>query len=159
MAFHPLDGFNAYDLVLMDIHMPGIDGLCHMVVHTGGQEFFTSANHRVRGQRDYGNSRHVAGKAPNFLGRLNAVHFRHMYIHQNQIIGVAFHPLDGFNAIFDNIHPISDGLENRQGDFLINEIVLGYQYGCHLPIIKGLRILEIRRRRLVLNVASGAPTT
>ena len=65
----------------------GVDRLAEVVIHSGGEAFFTVSLHRVGG---HGNDRNAAdslvGEMANLGGCLIAIEVWHLTIHQHQIV-------------------------------------------------------------------------
>ncbi len=112
-----------------------------------------------------GHGDHIDGMQPPFLlsqadlaGCFVAIHFRHLAIHQDDIVGNAIEGIQHLTTVSDDVGPITEFRQHFQSDFLIHEIVFSQQYsnrvrggraGCTCRRLNGedffrLRALENR---------------
>ena len=56
--------------------------------------------------------------------RLEAVHFRHLHVHQNHVVLLPLQRLEHFHAVLHHIGPIAHLAEDARGDLLVDDVVL-----------------------------------
>ena len=119
-------GYPAVQHVLHRLHA---ERLAQMVVHAGIQAFFAIMRHGICGQGNDGDAR-TAGRSllsSDFDGGLEAVHFGHVAIHQNEIEAALCVVIDRFFAIVGDRHAVALDLQYAKRNLLVDEIVLHHQ--------------------------------
>jgi hypothetical protein len=86
------------------------------------------AEHRICGQRDDGNTAHRSIQLANDLGSGRAVHFRHLDVHQDEIVRDSLDGFDGLRAIGDDVDQMTEPAEHHFDEQLIDRVVLGDEY-------------------------------
>ena len=61
------------------------------------------------------------------LGRLWAIHLRHLHVHQGQVEGLAGNPPDGFCTAVHHHHAVARPLQHAAGHHLVDGVVLHQQ--------------------------------
>ena len=99
--------------------------LREIVVHPFANASVPVARHRAGREGDDWNPwmRRLADAA----GRFEAVHHRHLAVHQHQIVSAMLHRFDGFGAIGDRVGFVSQLLQLRQSYDAIGGVVLRHQ--------------------------------
>ena len=96
-----------------------------VVVHAGIEAVLAVARHGVGRHGD--DVWAFGGVARTDLpGRFQAVHLRHLHVHQDDIIGGGGEGLEGFVAVGDNVGGVTETFEHVKHDFLVNKIVFGH---------------------------------
>jgi len=62
--------------------------------------------------------------SPDRMSHFNAVHARHLNIHQDQVVASRTRLFQCLQAIFGNIRAQADVLKNAEQDFPINRLIL-----------------------------------
>ena len=88
------------------------------------------AGHGVRGHRDdaqLGRKTRVASRlrGANPSRRRDAIHFRHLRIHEHERVGFLLHRLDRLAAVLHDIGRVTEIAELQQRDLLVHGIVFG----------------------------------
>ena len=131
-----------------------------VVVHASGQAFFAVAAADMRG---HGDDRHAHPAGTQAPGHLVAIHFRHLAIHQNQIVLAVQAGLKRFGAVNRLIDVlVTEFGQNALHHHHIDRVVFGHQQARstikhHGPVDIGSRArrlsgLAARARRQVLDV-------
>ena len=79
-------------------------------------------------------------------GRLEPIHLRHLAIHEDDVVGERGEELHSFQPVGRHVDPAAQLLQEANGDFLIDHIVLHHE---HAGVERGRRLLpgESCRRR------------
>lgn len=109
------------------------DGFDEVIVHAGLEAGFTISLHGVGGQGDDGGVAEGGwgwGWGLGFTeaeetGGFVAVDFRHVAIHENEVIGLLLEAVKGFAAIGDGLGLIAEFPKELEGDLTVHEVVLG----------------------------------
>lgn len=99
------------------------DWFADVVVHAGSQTTVAIALKGLRGDGNDGDAWTLLTGADPSRG-FEAVHFRHLAVHQDQIIARGPETLHGFEAASDDIHRTTLALEQALRDELVHCIVL-----------------------------------
>ena len=96
-----------------------------VVVHAGIEAALPVLTERVcgHGQDRHGGSRAGADRARG----LQAVHDRHLHVHQDRVIAALANLLQGFGAVVGEIGVEADALQQLQRDFLVDRVVFDDQ--------------------------------
>ena len=98
-----------------------------MVVHAGFEANLAVRDERVRGHGDDGQGLE-ARVGPQDARRLDAVHDRHLHVHEHDVIVVLAHHAHRFGAVLGEIDEDLRLLELADGDFLIDLVVLDQEH-------------------------------
>ena len=81
------------------------------------------------GVRRHGDDRHVgiAFRGADGHGRFEAIHFRHLYVHQDQVEGLREEGVVSFFAVVGDDHLMAAFLQQPDGQLLIDGAVFGQQ--------------------------------
>ena len=123
-----------------------------MVVHAGGQTFFTILRHCIGGQCDDGHAladRRALSFADLLRGR-EPVHLGHLTIHQNEIEGGLRVRIHRFLAIAGDRHVVAVDLQHGKRDHLVDGIVFHQQNASANPGRRRGHGLAHGRRRVSL---------
>ena len=88
----------------------------------------TSARRGVGGKRDDGRPFGGAFGGANDGGGLEAVHFRHLAIHEDKIEAAATGGGHGFSAVLHHFNFGVEALQDVKDDFLVDGVVLGEKH-------------------------------
>jgi len=95
-----------------------------VVIHAGGEAAFAIAEEGVGGEGDDGR----AGRAGADGGRRGeAVHLRHLAVHEDEVVGVVGGEGDGFETVRGEVDLAAQFLEEQEGERLVDGIVFGDQ--------------------------------
>ena len=141
----------------------GLDGLGQIVGHACFQAALAVADHGGCGQGDDPN---VAVVVTGFAvtdagGGIEAVHFWHLAVHENQIIAVVAQGFHAGEAIADDLRSIAEATQQAGDELLVHGIVLGDEDAQRVLLAEGG--IELggtafdRNRSGVLAVAAGSP--
>ena len=103
-----------------------IDGLAEVIVHTSGETLFAIAVHGVCGHGDDRKSGE-AGIEPNRFGGANAIHDRHLHIHEDDVVIVFGELLNGGGTVFGDIDLEVCLFKETENNFTIEFIVFNEQ--------------------------------
>ncbi len=65
---------------------------------------------------------------PNQPGCLEAIHFRHLIVHEYQVVPGLRHGIDRFPAVGYDLHPAAKVVEYGTADLLVDQVVFRNQY-------------------------------
>jgi len=107
-----------------------VDGLGNMVIHARGKAALPILVQGVGSQGDDGDLGIPRGRIfrPDAPGRFEAVHFRHLHIHENGDVIFLGHGVHDLVAVGHHIGPVPDLVEHQTGDLLVDGIVLGQEH-------------------------------
>src|ERR1700757_5349618 len=97
-----------------------------MVVHAGGETHFTVTIHGVGGHGDDG-KRSEAGNGTDGLGGGDAIHDRHLHVHQDQVVILFRNLLNRYGTVFRLIDEEMRILEQAYSDLTVEFVVLNQQ--------------------------------
>jgi hypothetical protein len=95
-------------------------------VHAGFEAMPPVLVKGVGGHRDNRHGR-TARQAANRPGRLDAVHFRHLHVHQDQLVIAGAEHFHRFTPVDRNIGIQADGFEHVERHLAVDFVVLGEQ--------------------------------
>src|SRR5580704_5873472 len=98
-------------------------GLRYVVIHSRVEASFPVALHGVRGHGDDGTVNAWPLAPANLLRGLKAVHFRHLTIHEDRVVGEEADHLDRLLAICGDIHAAAQLFEHPSRNHLIDGVV------------------------------------
>ena len=61
-------------------------------------------------------------------GRLEAVHLRHLAVHEDDVVGELGEEFHGFQAVGRHVDPAAQLLQQAHGDFLVDHVVLDHEH-------------------------------
>ena len=100
------------------------DGLRHVVVHPGRRAQLPVPLHRV-GRHGDDPGAALARPAPVELARgLEAVELRHLDVHEDHVVGLPRHGVDGFEAVPRHVGAVAHLPEDPQCHLLVHDVVL-----------------------------------
>ncbi len=104
-----------------------IDGFGDIVIHAGFEAKIPIAFHGAGGHGDDGQIRQLQ-LSPDQASGFDAIHFRHLYVHQHRMIIAAFaQMLDSLGTIVHNIERDTDVAENFGNHLLVGLMVFNEQ--------------------------------
>ena len=107
-----------------------IDRFGDIAVHAAGEVSFPVSLHGVGREGDDGRLRvyDSRGSRTDLPGRFEAVQFRHLNVHQDQVIAGLLHGADDLDAVADDIEPVvSEFFHDPGHHLLIDAVVFGQQ--------------------------------
>ena len=104
-------------------------GLGDEAVHADFQAAVAVAGHGVGGEGNDAGLPVGWQRAADADGRFNTVEFRHLEVHEDELIGALGDGLDGFEPVGDGVGFVAETFEEAQGDLLIDGVVLGEEHG------------------------------
>ena len=104
----------------------GLHRLGDEVVHAGSGAGLAILFEGVGG---HGQDRHVAagGQGADGPGGLQAAHVGHLHVHEDQGVGLLARLFQGFHAILGDVHRQAHAVQQFQGHFPVDGVVLGQQ--------------------------------
>ena len=139
-----------------------VDQLADIVVHADVQAGFLILRKGVGGHADDRRSACRAGQSADLAGGLQPIQFRHLHIHQDQVVAATGRLPDGGESVVGHIHPAGEaGIQNGEGGRLVDRIVLHQQQAAGIGGFcgrAGWRRCLVRGRRSLItgNRAGGA---
>jgi len=134
------------------------EGLAQVIRHARPQALLTVALHRVCGQRhdrDWSLLAPCLLQAADRRGRLQAVHLRHLHVHEHQVEPRAGAGRRGFPAVLGHLDLAAQQLEHAHGERLVDGMVLGQQHSAGEGLRGHGRLLGRRGLRLILRRRGG----
>jgi predicted enzyme related to lactoylglutathione lyase len=96
-----------------------IDRLGDVVVHAGGAQLVLGVDVGLGGERDDRDELLGPSHVADVAGGLDAIHFRHLHIHQNDIIIRILHRLDRLDAVLGDVDQIAGPRQKLLRQYLI----------------------------------------
>ena len=109
------------------VERSGIDRLADVVVHARSQALLSILDKGVGGHRQDGRV-FPARQGADSPGGLQSVHDRHLYIHQDQVVGSDACLGDGFLAVCRRVHTEVHSMEQFQCDLPVDRVIFRQQY-------------------------------
>src|SRR5713101_7206637 len=100
----------------------GLDGLGNVFVHPRGNTLLAVAGQRMRSHGHYWCVFTSSFAAANLGGSLITVHFRHLTIHQNQIVVDATQSFDRLASVRYRVSAVTQLLQLSKGHLLIDDV-------------------------------------
>ena len=108
-------------------HVPDAERLAQVVVHAVLQALLALLAQGAGGDGDQV-GRACAGRGiQDAPAGLQAVHHRHLDVHQDHIIRLALHGLQGFQAVLHQVGAVAQLAQHQHGQLLVDGVVLGHQ--------------------------------
>jgi len=103
----------------------GEEGLRQIIIHTGIETTGTIRIEGVRGEADDGDGGGRSVQCSNAACGFDAIHFRHLHIHEDEVEGFGGKAPDGFRAIGGDGHNAALAFEHAAREQLIDDTVFG----------------------------------
>ena len=104
--------------------MDEVEGFGEVIVHADGEAAFAVAEEGVGGE---GDDRGVRGAGADGDGGGEAVHLRHLTVHENEVVGDRFGQGDGGGSVGSEVDVAAEFFKKEEGEGLVDEILLGEQ--------------------------------
>ena len=136
-----------------------VDRLGHVIVHAGIVAFLLVFLERTGA---HGDNRNLLEELVVFfadgLGRGQAVHHRHLQVHQHEVEGILLQQIQGFLAVVCDHRGQAHAVEQRDGQFLVHLVVFDEQNLRRLEVNLPLFLLDglLVRERLAHRLLEGA---
>ena len=95
-------------------------GLAQVVVHASRQTLLARALKRFSGERNNGRKAQFGVSCAAVGGGFKAIHVRHLTIHEDEGVDLAFDRLNRFAPRADHIHLAIESFQHRAPEFLVD---------------------------------------
>ena len=99
-----------------------VEGFGEVVVHAGGEAAFAVAEESVGGEGDDGR---LGGAGADGGSGGEAVHLRHLAVHENEVVGISFGEGYGGGTFGSDVDVATEFFEKEEGEGLVDGVVLG----------------------------------
>src|SRR5581483_5891654 len=101
-----------------------LDRLGDVIVHAGVETEFAVALEGVGGDGDDLGLAFGRKAAANGAGGLEAVHLRHLHVHEHELVVAGGKDIEGLDAVGDGVGTVTEAFKEAKRDFLVHGVVL-----------------------------------
>jgi len=102
------------------------DGFAEVVVHAGFEALFAFTAHGIGGHGDDAHGGAV-GAGADAAGRLVAVEFGHLAIHEDKVVGADVERGEDLESVAGDIGLVTDVVEEAEGDLLVDDVIFSQE--------------------------------